>query len=65
MNIRKGDLLPLAEGVGEVLSVVANSEGGVDIVVRVAPAPEALSLTVMREDDDERAASLVPEVEAE
>lgn len=58
-DIRKGDIVNLHGGKAEVLSVVANNEGGLDIVLRYAEKKKDLSRTVLRkggpderEDDD-------------
>ena len=55
-GIRKGDIVHLHGGdVAEVLSVVANNEGGLDAVLRIAARREKLSRTVLRKGGpDER-----------
>lgn len=55
-EIRKGDVLHLPGGrVAEVLSSVANNEGGVDLTLRVAASRHELSRTVLRKGGpDER-----------
>jgi NMD protein affecting ribosome stability and mRNA decay len=47
-DIRKGDIVNLHGGKAEVLSVVANNEGGLDIVLRYAETRKELSRTVLR-----------------
>lgn len=55
MDLRKGDLVEVAGGAAEVLSVVANNEGGYDLVLRVAASRDELSRTVLRKGGpDER-----------
>jgi hypothetical protein len=54
-DIRKGDMLDMAGGTAEVLSVVANNEGGLDVSLRYAASKEELSRTVYRKGGpDER-----------
>ena len=54
-DIRKGDIVNLHGGKAEVMSVVANNEGGLDIVLRYAESMKELSRTVLRKGGpDER-----------
>lgn len=54
-DIRKGDVLEFADGHAEVLHVVANNEGGLDISLRYAEDKKDLSRTVYRKGGpDER-----------
>lgn len=54
-DIRKGDIVNLHGGKAEVMSVVANNEGGLDIVLRYAEKMKDLSRTVLRKGGpDER-----------
>lgn len=54
-DVRKGDVLEVAGGHAEVLQVVANNEGGLDITLRYAEDKADLSRTVYRKGGpDER-----------
>jgi len=54
-DIRKGDIFEFAGGTAEVQLVQANSEGGLDVVLRYAESREELSRNVYRKGGpDER-----------
>lgn len=48
IDIRRGDILDIADSVGEVLKVDANADGGLDVLVRVAECEECLRPRILK-----------------